>query len=83
LIQLEKLARRLQPEFFCESRPDPPVGSQRVGLPTGSIQRRDQQAPESLPQRVNGDQGLQFPHDPAGVAGIESPPEPDLVRLGR
>ena len=51
---------RFRPEFLGQQRPDAASGGERVGLPTGSVERQHQQAPPVLPQRVVGDQPLEL-----------------------
>ncbi len=60
-LQLTQLRTGFQPQLPGQHRPGPPVGGQRIGLPLTPVQRQHQQPPQPLPQRMLGDQALQFP----------------------
>ena len=50
-------------ELGGEQVADPPVGGQRVGLPAAAVQRQHELTVQPLPQRMFGDQLLQFGGD--------------------
>ena len=65
LLQLLQLRTRVEAELFCQSLTHPLVGRQCVGLSPASVQRGDQQDPQTLLVRVGDDCGLQLAHDVA------------------
>ena len=80
----------IDPELGGEQVADPPVGGQRVGLPAAAVQRQHQLTVQPLPQRMVGDQPLQFGGDRAVPAQhqVSLDPalpggEPQLFQAGR
>ena len=82
-LALELLQPRsgIEPELVGQQRPDPLVRRQRVGLATRPVERRDQQRPQALLERVGGHRRLQLADQVAGVAQLQQRGEPDLDQL--
>ena len=89
-VQAPQRLPGIDPELVGEQVADPPVGGQRVGLPAAAVQRQHELAVQPFPQRMVGDQPLQFGGervvpakrqvslDPALPGG-----EPQLFQAGR
>src|SRR5262249_61268730 len=75
-LELAERASRLDAELLDEGAPSPSVRSERVGLPTASIQREHQLGVQPLPQRVLGGESFELADDEGGSAeckiGVES-----------
>jgi hypothetical protein len=67
LVQLVQLQARLDPELLDEHVTRPPVGLQRVGLPTTAVQREHQLRVQALAPRVQLDQPLQLGDEVGGA----------------
>jgi hypothetical protein len=72
LLQPLQLLARLQPQFLGDQISRPPVCSERVGLAFAAVEREDELAPETLAERMLGDEALQL----ADQLGVE--PELEL-----
>ncbi len=86
-LQGLQLHPRIQPQLIVEQPLDPAVGGKRIRLPTGLVERGDQQPPQTLAERMRGHQCLQLPDHltggPEGDAGREvvlGEPQPDLLQ---
>ena len=60
------------PSSSTSTPPHPGVRRQRVGLPAGPVERRDQRRPEALAQRVLLDQRLELADDVAAGAEVDA-----------
>ena len=68
----------IDPELVGEQIADTPVSGQRVGLPAAAVQRQHELAVQPLPQRMVGDQPLQFGGDRAVPAKRQVSLDPGL-----
>ena len=79
------------PSSSASSRRTRRVGGQRVGLPPGPVERRDQQRPQPLPQRVRGDERLELgrparppaPRSTRAASSVLDRPQPGLLQPRR
>jgi hypothetical protein len=67
LLQLLQLGPRFDAELVDEPAPQPTVGGEGVGLPSGAVERQHQLRPQPLPEGVLGGELLQLGHH-LGVA---------------
>ena len=83
-VPLQPLESRpgVEAELVSQLGPDPLVGGQRVGLPPGPVERRDEQLPQALMERVLRDRALELADHAARPTELEPRPEPDLEQGG-
>ena len=72
LLKLAQFLTRLQPQLLGQHRPGAVVGRQRLRLTLAAIQRQHQQAPQSLADRMLGDQAFQL------ACHLRVPPQPEI-----
>jgi hypothetical protein len=69
-VKLAQLGSRLDPDLLHEDLSRPPVGGERVGLPTGPVEREHEVPVEALAERVLGHEALELPrHLPVPALG--------------
>ena len=83
-VPLQPLESRpgVEAELVTQLGPDALVGGQRVGLPPGPVERRDEQLPQALMERVLRDRALELADHAARPTELEPRPEPDLEQGG-
>ena len=72
LLQLLKRAARFEAELVEQHSPHVSVGSERVCLAAGSVEREHEGAAETLAMRMLRDQPLELAHEPRMAAERES-----------
>ena len=81
-LQLLQGRPGVEAELVTQLGPDALVGRQRVGLPPGPVERRDEQLPQALMERVLRDRALELPDHAARATELQPGPEPDLEQGG-
>ncbi|HKO28738.1 MAG TPA: hypothetical protein VJU80_14865 [Solirubrobacteraceae bacterium] len=71
LFEFLKRSSRLESQLVEELAPSVPIGPERLGMASGSIQREHQLPAKALAQRMLVYERLEFAHQPAVLAGGE------------
>jgi hypothetical protein len=79
-LELLERRTRLDPQLLDQGRPRGLVRSKRLGLPAGVVEREHQLPPETLTQRVLGDEVLELAHELGVAAELEIGVDPLLER---
>jgi hypothetical protein len=81
LVKPYELRRGVDAQLVRQDLPDPLVRPQRLRLSPLSVEGQHEEAPQALPPRVSGDQGLQLPDGLGLNAGRQEPFDPGFLSL--